>query len=985
MLGLMPARWMRRAVPLWALAVLAVVAFGQGAAVAKSSHHPQKSSRPAKSSHPRASYYVIKSAKAKCKAHYTKQTVTLKVRRHHRSVRVHQIRCVYTGNGAGAGGGGIPVFPVNLPTAGVTVTAIPTAAADTYNTAANQVLSVGSGAGVLANDSGLGLSAGLVSGAAHGTVTLDRNGAFHYTPMSGYSGIDHFSYHASDSSGESSGAAQVTIHVTPLGATPGVYSVASATTLSIGAPGLLAGAVGSGLHAALALDATHGSVTVHADGSFSYAGDGGFAGLDSFQFVVVDAAGQASGPVTVTVSVGASPPALVDQTFSGAVGNTELQAGGTRGGGPEVYQGSASALAGDSDPNGGTLSTPQTQISTAHGGTVSLASDGSFTYQPPVGFNGPSDSFSYTVLTSEGASAQAGATIDFNGSRVWYVNQSAPAGGNGGSAAPFNSLASVSSPGGTAGSGDVVFLFAGSYGGGIALAANETLVGAPAGLTVGSVNLLAPSGTNPVITNASSASAGVSLAGGDDVSAVTVSATAGAGISVVNANTFTIAASVAVTNAGADGIDVTGGGGNATVAATVSGSAAHAVDVQTRSSGTLTFSGALADSGDGLMLSANPGATVDFTGAITASTTNSHPAFEAIGGGTVAATSGENTLSSTAAAALDVDSTAIGSGGLDFQSISSGASPSSGPADGVILSDTGSGPLNVSGTQNIAGSGGTIQGTSVAAMSFFNTGPVTLNGVLIEPAGGDGVLASVVPALEIFFSTFTGANTAIAASGDASTQAHPQTFDIEQDHLSGQHDAAIALTYAGATTGYLLQNHIGSEIPMLAGSTNGDGIDITPSLGGSITGQIAGNEIDQIDQGNGIDAQAPAGAVLDLTVANNTVEMDGSSSHDGIVVGPGSAGTVCLNPTGNIVSAAGSSAGANGFEVDQLTLDSVFQIQGYAGDGLSDVAAYLVAGNPLLSSAHGSAAVATPDGSNGFTGTPGASTCPTPPPNSGDI
>ncbi len=971
MAGSVPARTPRRAL-LWAFAAVAVLALGQAPALAKSSHASG------------ASFYVVKSAKVKCKRNYTKQTVTLKVRRHHHWVRVHQVRCVYTGSGGGSGGGGgraAPSFPLNLPTAAVTVTVIPTAVADTYATSANHTLAVGADSGVLANDDGLGLSATLISGASHGTLTLARSGSFHYVPAAGYSGVDHFAYRASDGSGENSAPAQVTIDVTPVALTPSPYNVGAASTLNVGAPGLLAGAIGGGLHAQLLSGPSGGSATVNADGSFSYTGAGGFAGVDSFQFYVVDAAGQASSPVTVTIDVGAAPPSPVGETFSGAIGNTELQVGGWRGSGAEVYQGAASALAGDSDPNGGTLSTTPALIQTVQGGSVSLAANGTFTYQPPVGYSGPSDSFTYQVDTSEGPHAQATATIDFTGARVWYVNQSAAPGGNGTSASPFNSLASVSAPSSSAGNGDVIFVFPGSYGGGVALAQNQALIGAPAGLTVSSENLLGPTGSNPVITHNSGV--GVSLVGGDTLSAVTVSATAGAGIAVSGANTFTISSSVAVANAGADGIDINGGAGAASVAAAISGSAGHSVNVQSRSGGTLVFGGAISDSGDGVLLQNNNGATINFTGPITAVTTNSHPAFQALGGGTVTASSAVSTLSAGGAAALDVESTAIGSGGLQFQSISAGTSPSSGPADGVILSATGPGAVTVTGLQGLAGSGGTIQGTTAAALSASDSGRLSLTDMVLEPAGGDGVSASVVPSLVVLFSTISGGEHGIAASGDASQQA-TQTFDIESDALSGQHGAAVSLTYAGTTTGYVQTNTIGSESPVLAGSSSGDGIDVSPSGGGAITAQIADNQIYQINQGDGIDAQAPSGALLNLTLANNTVQMDSASSQDGVVVG--STGSVCLNPTGNTVAAYGSSASANAMEVDQLTPASSFEIQGY--DGVSDAAAFLSAHNSLSVGAGGGGtdAVATPDGSNVFAGVPGPGfTCPAPPPNTGDI
>jgi VCBS repeat-containing protein len=68
---------------------------------------------------------------------------------------------------------------------------------------------------VLANDSdadGDVLSARRVSGSAHGTLTLDANGAFTYTPAAGFHGRDSLRYRANDGTDNSS-AATVTITV----------------------------------------------------------------------------------------------------------------------------------------------------------------------------------------------------------------------------------------------------------------------------------------------------------------------------------------------------------------------------------------------------------------------------------------------------------------------------------------------------------------------------------------------------------------------------------------------------------------------------------------------------------------------------------------------------------------------------------------------------------------------------------------------------
>src|SRR5206468_1299872 len=77
--------------------------------------------------------------------------------------------------------------------------AAPVAANDAYNARKDVTLNVAA-AGVLANDTnpyGAALTAVLVSGPAHGTLTLATNGAFSYTPAAGYTGTDSFTYQAS--------------------------------------------------------------------------------------------------------------------------------------------------------------------------------------------------------------------------------------------------------------------------------------------------------------------------------------------------------------------------------------------------------------------------------------------------------------------------------------------------------------------------------------------------------------------------------------------------------------------------------------------------------------------------------------------------------------------------------------------------------------------------------------------------------------------
>jgi hypothetical protein len=106
----------------------------------------------------------------------------------------------------------------------ITVNAVndaPAATDDLYTTSAGVPLAV-AGLGVLGNDTdvdGDALGAVLVSGPANGTLTLNADGSFVYTPAAGFTGTDSFTYRASD--GSLDDVATVTIRVNPAPATVG--------------------------------------------------------------------------------------------------------------------------------------------------------------------------------------------------------------------------------------------------------------------------------------------------------------------------------------------------------------------------------------------------------------------------------------------------------------------------------------------------------------------------------------------------------------------------------------------------------------------------------------------------------------------------------------------------------------------------------------------------------------------------------------------
>jgi hypothetical protein len=98
----------------------------------------------------------------------------------------------------------------------ITITdAVPVAAPDTYAAAAGSARIVAA-PGVLANDGdadGDQLSASLVTGVSHGSLSLDAGGGFTYMATPGYSGADSFTYRAWDGAAWSARAA-VSVTVT---------------------------------------------------------------------------------------------------------------------------------------------------------------------------------------------------------------------------------------------------------------------------------------------------------------------------------------------------------------------------------------------------------------------------------------------------------------------------------------------------------------------------------------------------------------------------------------------------------------------------------------------------------------------------------------------------------------------------------------------------------------------------------------------------
>jgi large repetitive protein len=283
----------------------------------------------------------------------------------------------------------------------------PLAANDEYQTAEDTPLAVDAAAGLIANDTdadGNTLVASLVSGPAHGTLELNGDGSFVYTPEANFHGVDGFSYVVSDGTVDSD-VASVTLNVSAVNDGPlavnDEYTIDEDTSLTLPAPGILgndADPEGDPLAASLVSGPLHGTLSLAADGSVTYTPEANFSGTDGFSYLVNDGAAE-SAVATVTINVTAvdDPPLAVNDEYT------------TQEDTPLAIDAAAGLLANDSDPDSTSLAV--TMVSEPVHGIVSLNADGSFAYTPSADFSGV-DGFSYTL--SDGILESDVATVTIN-------------------------------------------------------------------------------------------------------------------------------------------------------------------------------------------------------------------------------------------------------------------------------------------------------------------------------------------------------------------------------------------------------------------------------------------------------------------------------------------------------------------------------------------------------------------------------------------
>ncbi len=739
-------------------------------------------------------------------------------------------------------------------------------------------------------------------------ATVDANGLA--------TGVAQGSANISATCQAASGSASLTVinPNTPPVAQTDTFQAIGNVTVPVAAPGVLANDTDGENDALQAVPGTFpttsgGTVTINADGSFSYLSAAGFVGADSFTYTVTD------GLDSVTATV------IMTSTYR------------------VWYVDNAAAGPGD-----GRDVSPFNTLAGAEG--ASTAGETVFVRTGTAPYDGGFTLKTGQSLTGQGVPSSVTATL--NGQTVVL-------------------LAAGAAPTITKASGATIQLATNNMVQGVDItsAAGAGIAGSGFGtLTVGSVSVSATGGPALDLSSGDVVGAfnGLSSAG-----------STGAGISLVGVGGSFSAASGSITASAGAGVDVTGGAGTFSYGGDIAVAGPLAVSVTGRTGGSLDFGGTIASTGNGISVHDNSGGTVAFTGGSKSLSTGANAGvslanntgatvsfgggglvigtttgtgFEATGGGTVTVTGAGNTVTSAGGVAVHVANTDIGVAGVSFYSVSA-----TGGTNGIVLANTGSGGFQVTGDgasdpgnatrgrttdRNgggtiVLGSGGTISGTSGAGVSLSSATNVVLRNLVIQGNSGDGITAASVSGLVVDNALVTGhadrhgihgtgvsglsiihsdlgQNATLAGAVEAA-----DIWNLRFDQLSGTASVQHSLIHHSQETVFGVVNGSGSLSLTISNTNITDtgtgagglnGLQLTANGSSSMTVNLQNDSIARTRvRGIGASTALASGASINLTV-NGSEFADNTTG--GVELVHGSGGTASFSVTGNDFQRTGS-------------------------------------------------------------------------------
>jgi uncharacterized repeat protein (TIGR01451 family) len=256
-------------------------------------------------------------------------------------------------------------------------------------------------ANALTNDSpssGLTVKTSSLGTPLHGSISISSTGAFTYTPSTGYVGKDSVEYEACNSS---SVCDKAFIVITVTGPAPVAVRDPYSLTVNTSVSGniLTNDTPTGGLTVKITPFPTplHGSLTLSTNGTFTYTPQAGYVGKDSIQYQACNGNNVCATAYAVFTITGPTPitPLAVRDTYSTII-NTPITGN--------------NVLTNDI----GVTSVKITPFPTPLHGSLTLSTNGSFTYTPATGYVGK-DSIQYEACNTSSQCSKAYAVFTITG------------------------------------------------------------------------------------------------------------------------------------------------------------------------------------------------------------------------------------------------------------------------------------------------------------------------------------------------------------------------------------------------------------------------------------------------------------------------------------------------------------------------------------------------------------------------------------------
>ena len=697
-----------------------------------------------------------------------------------------------------------------------------------------------------------------------------------------------------------------------------------------------------------------GTVLMNTDGTFTYTPAAGFAGFDRFAYVATTGTAPDNAGI-VTITVGSSTISTGAAESYNVTGNVSITTPNS-GVGNLLNNDTGNGIAiGSVNGSSSNVGNP---ITTANGGTLTVNANGSFTYNPAPGYEGP-DNFTYTVDNGfSNPSAPVTVTLTVAG-MVWFIdNNYAGTLTDGRLGSPFKTIAAFQGINDGTGNhpavNDNIFIYesATDYNGNISLLNGQKLIGQDATASLSSISgITLPLYSAPfpatnsangtivrLITTAAATNAITLLAGASNtVRGLTIGNTTGAKLFSAGFGTLTVGdnalpdvtlngsgqamnlsagifaatsgfVSVTSTSSGTQGINLSGITGTVDFSSTnISGAGTQGILVGT-SPATINFGNTVVSAGtDGISFQNNSGANIKTFGTLSITTTGAFSSFlHANGGGAV--TAGATTISNGTGNGIDISN--------NITAVTFGATTvtKSGAGNAINIANTGAAAGNITFTSVTLGTAGTrLTGPAINIVNTggTNTSVYDFGAVSIFTNAATGVIATNVDGTINMSSgtvDVTGAG-ALNISGPAgfttlgmtltTVNSNGGTNNINLTNCAGNatlNGGTLTGTAAGATfnvSGGTLNLTYNGAIAQAAAAA------MVSVSGGHTTGTVSFN--------TGI-LNATSGTGLQFNNADGTYNFNGTTTLNGgsaaVNIINGSGGTFNFNSTTSITSPA---------------------------------------------------------------------------------